>query len=362
MGNESKTYFPALTGLRALAAYMVFFNHFPPMPNHYEGWMILAFFHELYTGVSVFFVLSGFLITIRYSDIAMIKRKWLFNYFRNRFARIYPMFFIITVITFIYYSYYPNKDVINHNPLYVFIANLTLMKGFFHQIKNTGISQSWSLTVEECFYAAAPFIFLISSKIKMRYQVAGLYIMGLLLTALFCHVNFYGFFDSLPFMFTATFFGRCFEFYVGVQLALWYKKGDTNKFLKKYNTAAGAGGILAVIIVLVMCRGKYIEQGFDTIGGLLIHNFLLPVAIAFLLWGLIYESTWLSKLLGGKVFSILGKSSYTFYLIHLGFLSDFLFYHVSHHLFIRFIFTIIIAFILYKLIEEPLNKLIKAKF
>ncbi len=362
MDNSSKIYFPALTGLRALAAYMVFFDHFPPLSKKYSGWLLTAFFHEFYIGVSVFFVLSGFLITIRYFDNASLDKKWLWNYFKNRFARIYPMYFLVTVITFIYYSYFPNKNVINHNPLYVFIANITLTKGFFDQIKTTGISQGWTLTVEECFYALAPAIFLLSSKIKFRYHVLFFYTTGLLLVAIFSHINFYGFFDSVNFMFVTTFFGRCLEFYIGIQLALWYKKGYRIRIPKRNHTVLGVISILATLIVLVLCRGRYIERGFYTLYGSLVNNLVLPFGIGILLSGLIYEKTWLSKLLDTKLFSLLGKSSYTFYLIHLGVLSDLLFKYVTFNYILSFPVVIVISIALYKLIEEPANKFIKIGF
>ena len=52
-------YFPALTGLRAIAAYMVFFHHFNFFSQFGES-LLSRMVNEFYAGVSVFFVLSGF--------------------------------------------------------------------------------------------------------------------------------------------------------------------------------------------------------------------------------------------------------------------------------------------------------------
>jgi peptidoglycan/LPS O-acetylase OafA/YrhL len=43
------------------------------------------------------------------------------------------------------------------------------IRGFFYQLWDTGIAQGWSLTVEECFYFSAPFIFYIAIKYKKFY-------------------------------------------------------------------------------------------------------------------------------------------------------------------------------------------------
>ena len=55
---KSNTYLPALTGVRAIAAFMVFFHHFNQASFPYPIYRVLNEFH---TGVTVFFVLSGFL-------------------------------------------------------------------------------------------------------------------------------------------------------------------------------------------------------------------------------------------------------------------------------------------------------------
>jgi peptidoglycan/LPS O-acetylase OafA/YrhL len=49
-------YYPALTGLRAVAAYLVFFHHFRPLALA-DGWPSVVL-GQLYVGVSLFFVLS----------------------------------------------------------------------------------------------------------------------------------------------------------------------------------------------------------------------------------------------------------------------------------------------------------------
>ncbi|MBF9223155.1 hypothetical protein [Hymenobacter ruricola] len=59
--------------------------------------------------------------------------------------------------------------------------------------------------------------------------------------------------------------------------------------------------------------------GVLKLAGMCINNAVLPVlGIGPLLWGLVREDTWFSRGLGSPPMVLLGKSSYVFYLIHLG--------------------------------------------
>lgn len=102
--NVSKPYYPALTGLRAVAAYLVFFCHNTPdridwrwLPM--QSWLS-RFMLEWGVGVSIFFVLSGFLIATRYQQRIAPTRAWWGTYLRNRFARIYPLYALLTMLDF----------------------------------------------------------------------------------------------------------------------------------------------------------------------------------------------------------------------------------------------------------------------
>jgi len=87
-------YFPALTGLRAVAAYCVFLFHFPPVKRA-SAPGLYATFREGHVGVSIFFTLSGFLICQRYYR-QPFSRAALGLYALRRGARIYPAFLLVT--------------------------------------------------------------------------------------------------------------------------------------------------------------------------------------------------------------------------------------------------------------------------
>jgi peptidoglycan/LPS O-acetylase OafA/YrhL len=80
--------YPALTGVRAAGAVAVFCDHFPPWPAWHVVINVMAFFY----------VLSGFLIVRLYHERAELRRPWLSRYFVNRFARIYPVYFLLLTL------------------------------------------------------------------------------------------------------------------------------------------------------------------------------------------------------------------------------------------------------------------------
>jgi peptidoglycan/LPS O-acetylase OafA/YrhL len=132
--------------VRAIAAYLVFLHHFTP-PAETVGSVLRGMLSEAHIGVTMFFVLSGFLITYRYDGKLTLTTPALTRYFWNRFARIYPLYLVLLI---------PTLVLAHEHRFGRWLVELTLFKGFFSDYRFNGIPQAWSLTVEECFYALAP--------------------------------------------------------------------------------------------------------------------------------------------------------------------------------------------------------------
>jgi len=383
-----QNYIPALTGVRALAAYLVFVSHYYYVFDDSFPHIVQRFLGEFHIGVSIFFVLSGFLITFRYYNNFHLTTHWFKQYLKNRVARIYPMYAILTIGAFIYFFFTADQSITRgyQHPLWLMVINVTFVRGFFYRFWDTGIAQGWSLTVEECFYFSAPVIFLIAKKYgKFYIQPVVLTAFAIVMVLIFRHVNWYGFFSNFPFVMLFTFFGRCFEFYVGVQLArIILNKGfeRTNKTAYTY-----LGFTLIFLCVLVMAFQpipKGWTAGVQSPAGIVVNNYFLCVAVALFFYGLLTETTVLRKVLALPFVELLGKSSYIFYLIHLGWiynlihrgtdwLNDYAFdlydkWGVDWHspfendklnLLYAFIVLNAIAILLFKTIEEPLNHYIR---
>jgi peptidoglycan/LPS O-acetylase OafA/YrhL len=375
--TKSSRYYAALTGIRALAAYMVFFVHYNPVDSSAPAGsltnLLYRMVNHLHIGVSIFFVLSGFLITARYQNHLQLNWNWGLRYVRNRFARIYPLYFLITVVTAIVsqvnihydpshlWKYYEVKDKI----LVVFL-NLTLLRGFFDRFFQTIVGQGWSLTVEECFYLSAPFLILGLRGRPWRLLAYALMLLGiglgLVAVAAPLHERLYGFFGSVKFMLDWTFFGRCIEFLSGMALAFILPSTsapDSNRL--SWLTSAGLLWIVACLYALASFETIYpVSQLSDPLA-ILTRNAILPIGVVGLFWGLMREHSWFRSLLETKLFDLLGKSSYAFYLVHGGILNFTLNDFVTHNIFLKFLITILVAIVLYKTIEHPLQKRLASK-
>ena len=160
---NDKQFIPALTGIRALAVYLIFLKHlnfFSPetQPNLY------LFVNQFYTFLTFFFVLSGFLIYYKYHEISNLNKTKLYNYFINRISRVFPILIILISITFLlgyYHGVYSGKESVK-----LYLLNISLLKGFSSTFLLTGIGPSWSMSVEELFYLLSPLIFLFAKKIS----------------------------------------------------------------------------------------------------------------------------------------------------------------------------------------------------
>jgi len=383
-----QNYIPALTGVRALAAYLVFISHFcyafdgsfPPIVQRFLG--------EFHIGVAIFFVLSGFLITYRYYDNFHLTGDWFKKYVKNRVARIYPMYFLLTLGAFIYY--FITKDPIitkgSGNPVVLLILNITFIRGFFYQFWDTGIAQGWSLTVEECFYFSAPVIFLIAKRYNKFYiQPVIITAFAIIMVLVFRNVNWHGFFGNFTFVMLFTFFGRCFEFFVGVQLARYViKNGFTRKTKFNFTYPAFMSIFVCVFVMALQPVIKPWAAGLETPVGIIVNNYILCIAIALFFYGLLTEQSGFKTILANPFVELLGKSSYIFYLIHLGWINNLLqagINHLNDYTFalydkwgvdwpspfendsinIIYIFIVLnaISILLFKTVEEPLNHYIR---
>ena len=168
-------------------------------------------------------------------------------------------------------------------------------------------------------------------------------------------------------MLTTTFFGHFVEFFAGFWLALVVMKLEKRGALRargSWRTLAGIAGVAVLIIAMVMV---YRQRPLNFRAIILINNFLIPAPIALLYLGLVREDTLLARALSGSTAGLLGRSSYSFYLLH-SLMIDNLepVLPLTNHRLLSVVVTFAIAWLASILLfvgyEEPVNISIRRKF
>jgi hypothetical protein len=164
---QSERYFPGLDCLRAIAILLVFTAH----PRD-RTW--LGVIHGP-VGVTLFFVISGFLITH-----LLIKEERKFgkvdfrSFYLRRLFRIYPLYFavlLIYIFLILICGFLPERKEIFIEHLPLLVSPFPELTWFFHDSQNAvPFNGSWSIGIEEKFYLVWPFIgfFLLRKKLVSR--------------------------------------------------------------------------------------------------------------------------------------------------------------------------------------------------
>jgi peptidoglycan/LPS O-acetylase OafA/YrhL len=314
--SPTRAYYPALTGVRALAAFAVFgfhHRHLHGLGASGAGKALGALLGELHIGVSIFFTLSGYLITVRYASRRFSGAEWR-RYLLHRAARIWPVYWVLVLATFAV-SYFTEGQAHPRQWLTELALSFTLLKGLAAQWFLTGIAQSWSLTVEEGFYLLAPLVFWLGWRYRPG-RAWPLLALGWAALGLATYA-------ALPalgpplFVLQATIFGRLPEFLMGAALAWWAPRTGRGRATASGLLLLALG--LGVLLTIQQLTGKV---SIDTYPGVLANNLLLPLGTSWLLHGLATEPTRLAALLGTPIMQQLGRASYCFYLLHLGVLPN----------------------------------------
>lgn len=142
---------PGLDGVRALAVSLVVVHHAAALAGSGRSGVLAVPASAMDVGVSIFFVLSGFLI---YRPFALSHNGSgrsidVRSFWWRRAIRILPAYWLA-------FCFFWAIGVIRPVDLTDLLAYLTLLNVFRPASVFGGITQSWSLTVELCFYALVP--------------------------------------------------------------------------------------------------------------------------------------------------------------------------------------------------------------
>ena len=313
--GKKRRYITGLDGIRAIAVIMVLAYH-----------LKLALFKSGFLGVTVFFVLSGYLITgILISEVEEEGTIDLKNFWLRRIRRLVPAVMSMAVVI-IFVSAVVNRIIFTKG-CKDFLASVLGFNNWW-QIFNkvsyfeaagvpSPFTHCWSLAIETQFYLIYPLILLgIYKLVKSREEgraKRGLLFAGVtLLLALISVILMIVLFDpqqdaSRVYYGTDT---RAFSLLFGALLAiLWEYQMVPRRLSASLNMVLGSVSFAVLLVMTIAINGS---SNFWYRGGQFVGT-ILTVLVIYTVSG---RKTWLSRFLSNPVLKWIGDRSYSIYLWH----------------------------------------------
>jgi peptidoglycan/LPS O-acetylase OafA/YrhL len=269
------------------------FFHNRGLPSYNDG----IIFHRGREAVYMFFALSGFLIIrLLYREVSEKGKISLRSFYIRRILRIYPLYFLILIVGFLYYQVVLPYMQIPYDSDYNLMNALLMFIFFLPNVASTlyqpggALEILWSIGIEEQFYILIPpMLAFIRKKIFIKF------ILGFTLVyfALFAS-------DLLPFLRKFDFL--YFYFSAGGLFAVLHERYDLGNKIHKYFKIAILG-----IFIAYLCTDVF--KGLDANSYHFFSMVLFSVVIVTLSYSPIIN-------IKNKQINYLGKITYGIYVFH----------------------------------------------
>jgi peptidoglycan/LPS O-acetylase OafA/YrhL len=346
-----RQHFAALDGLRFIAAFCVLAGHgYWYVVDQQAGGIVngpvaTALRALPGLGMTLFFVLSGFVIHFNYHTTVGLRRGGNFDFFIARFSRLYPLFFVVFMVDFInilsVQGYFTGHLRLNFDPFGAMPAFLSFTQTWLfipfdgyalheHYGAATSTAQAtgamWSLSIECLFYVVYPFF---SASLARRHgrglaYVAAIAVCAGLLYYGWCayHITeiqafglarfgspgFAGSFSGWMVFYSPL--GRMIEFILGTVAA------------QRYLSVPTAGGLLdrlpmsttAVVGILILAWIAAAPIFHLRVAG--VSGSFAAGLVAFFILLAVQHKTRVAQILSSRVLVKCGAASYSLYLLH----------------------------------------------
>lgn len=353
MSNQPGYQLLPLTGLRFLAAAMVVLFHFSNIGNP----VLRNFVHHGAFGVTVFFVLSGFILAYSYASKPGEMRGSAKNFWAARVARLYPTY-LLGIAMMVPVVLQRQGDAVSVQ-FSSGVLSLILVQAWFHSFGlDWGMwnPPGWSLSAEAFFYLLFPFVCVTLSRLSKGWLM--------LVGAAFCGLAVFGVFMQPVFPLGAgDYWGfvpltRLPEFLLGVMAGLIWKGRKTSSFDRVAPCMTIASALALVAIMCLRINERWYFSG------------AFAPLVALFICALACGQGAVARLLSWRPLVFLGGASYSLYIFHwpMWRLANAVFGNSvlatqQPHLFFAayFIFTTCLACVCFKYFEEPLNQVLRRK-
>jgi peptidoglycan/LPS O-acetylase OafA/YrhL len=313
---QQKVPLAPLTGLRGVAAFAVLIGHALDTTFVYSGqtwWQPFSTRLAVF-GMSLFFVLSGFVIAYNYIPLFTkeppLNAIW--QFFGARFARLYPLYVVSLLVMGIVHI---------PSPFFTgptFLSYLTLTQSWFN-VQNAAFAPDWSLSTEWFFYCTFVPIVLLLPQVKrpVRALIVSAALCGVLLAVLL------GPYSAVTSTVVQTFFwhndqvsatplgwARYFSPYVRwPEFLLGLLAARAFVLDHRIGWAAGYAGLAwcaAVLFITPISESRALNG--------IMPNFIFAPGIAFVALACCQREGWLSRLLSSRLAMFAGEISFSVYI------------------------------------------------
>ncbi|MFE6169818.1 acyltransferase family protein [Viridibacillus arvi] len=308
--KDNRRYISGLDGLRALSVLAVILYHL-----HFKS------VDGGYLGVTIFFVLSGYLITdLLVNEWDKTGRIDLKGFWIRRFRRLIPALFIMLILVGTWITLFQRTFLVGLRS--EIVAAVLYVSNWFYIAQDhsyftsfappSPLQHMWSLAVEEQFYILWPIIMMIGMKVvKNRGTLAIGIFLGALLSAILMLVMYEpGVDPSRVYYGTDT---RAFSVLIGAALAfVWPSRKLAKNVTDDAKKLLNIVGIISLALLVLMMMTMDETGSFLYLGGMLLASVVTAILIAVI----VHPASFIGNLFSFKPLIWIGVRSYGIYIWH----------------------------------------------
>ncbi len=302
--QRNKAKLKSLNSVRFFLALMIVLHHF-----NFDGVHPFTSFGPF--SVTIFFILSGFCLSIGYGD-KVLSNKFIFkDYIKRRCFKIYPIHIITFILAIAIPTYMAIRNGnINLHQIVIYFLNLCLLQSWvpIERVYFSGNAVSWFLCDILFLYICFPFLYkALSKNLKNKAIYIGLLIFGYIVICFMIPGQYQHHIIYVNPLF------RLMDFTLGIVLFKLYSHFYDKKDICLWNPNIAETAILAINVLVILCFA-YIPQclSFDAL--------FIPCGL-FTIFVLVYDERhkcgYLLRLLTNKSICYLGSLSMEIYMIQL---------------------------------------------